>query len=196
MYVGIFRKTPLPVPGAFFFAAQECMQKPSPVQPCRLNIRTEEYIMKNLMLRILGRHIGADSDDDDRMEFVTESMASLRNGTIYVIYDEGGLSDLPEVRTTMRIDRSGSVRMKRSGKDGANSTVMEFEKGRRFHSLYHTPYGPLEMEVLTNRIVNDIDPDSLTGTLFIDYDIALRGLSETRTLLNMELYESKKQPLS
>lgn len=152
--------------------------------------------MKNLMLRILGRHVSADSSDDDRIEFVTESMASERNGTIYVIYEEGGMSDLPEVRTTVRIDRSGDVRMKRSGKDGRAGTIMEFSKGRRFSSLYHTPYGPLEMEVLTNRIVNDIDPESLTGTLFIDYEIALRGLTETRTLLNMELYEAKPSRLS
>lgn len=145
--------------------------------------------MKNLMLRILGRHIGADSSDDDRMEFVTECTAARQNGNIYIIYDEGSMSDLPDIRTTVRIDSSGGVRMKRAGKDGAANTIMEFEKGRRFSSLYHTPYGPLEMEVLTNRIVCEIDQDRLTGSLFIDYDIALRGLSETRTLLNMELYE-------
>lgn len=156
---------------------------------CRAIRHKVEHIMKNLMLRILGRHIGADSSDDDRMEFVTECTAARRNGNIYIIYDEGGMSDLPETRTTMRIDSGGGVRMKRAGKDGANNTVMEFEKGRRFSSLYHTPFGPLEMEVLTNRIVCEIDPDRLTGSLFIDYDIALRGLSETRTLLNMELYE-------
>lgn len=150
--------------------------------------------MKNLMLRILGRHVSADSTGDERMEFVTESMVSEKNGSIYVVYEEGGMSDLPEMRTTVRIGRDGGVRMKRFGKNGSSDTIMEFETGKRFSSLYQTPYGPLEMEVLTNRIVNDIDPESLTGTLFIDYDIALRGLSETRTLLNMELYETGSSP--
>ncbi len=147
--------------------------------------------MKDLMLRIFGRHISADSDDDDCMEFVTESKASEKDGIIYVIYDEGGISNLPEVRTTLRIDRSGGVRMRRAGKDGTAATIMEFAKGKRFNSLYQTPYGPLEMEILTNKIINDINPDSLTGTLIIDYDIALKGLSETRTVLNMELYETQ-----
>jgi hypothetical protein len=43
------------------------------------------------------------------------------------------------------------------------------------------------MEVLTNKIVNDLKPDEGKGNLFIDYEISLKGLSESRSLLNIEV---------
>ena len=67
---------------------------------------------------------------------------------------------------------------------------MEFHQGKRFNSLYETPYGAFKMEILTNNIVNDLEPEEITGNLFIDYEIALKGLSETRSLLNIEVTDS------
>ena len=146
--------------------------------------------MKNIMLRIVGRHIGRDSSDDDRIEFVTECRAYEKNGSVYVLYDENEALDTAGTRTSLRIGRQGEIRLKRFGTGSQAGNVMEFSKGKRFSSIYNTPYGPVEMEILTNRIVNEVDPDSLTGHLMIDYDIALRGLAESRTLLNVDLYES------
>ena len=66
---------------------------------------------------------------------------------------------------------------------------MDFQKGKRFNSIYDTPFGAFEMEVLTNKIINDIEPENCTGNLFIDYEISLKGLSESRSLLNIEVME-------
>ena len=49
------------------------------------------------------------------------------------------------------------------------------------------------MEILTNSVVNDLEPERITGNLFIDYEIALRGLSEMRSLLNIEVTESSRK---
>lgn len=149
----------------------------------------QDRFMKNIMLRIVGRHIGRDSSEDDRIEFVTECRAYEKNGSVYVLYDENEFSDMPGNRASLKIGRRGEIRLKRYGTEKQAGNVMEFSKGKRFSSIYNTPYGPVEMEILTNRIVNEVNPDSLTGHLMIDYDIALRGLAESRTLLDVELYE-------
>ena len=58
---------------------------------------------------------------------------------------------------------------------------------QRFNSLYETPFGAVPMEVLTYKIVNDLEPDEGKGKLFIDYEISLKGLAESRSMLDIEV---------
>ena len=145
--------------------------------------------MKDIMIRLTGRQMNADSTSSDQIEFITEAKAYQKGNATYITYEEGEMSGLEKVRTTLRIGQDGQIRMKRFGNHLMMDTVMEFQKGKRFNSLYQTPYGPLEMEVLTNRITNTIQPEHYTGTLSIDYDIALKGISEAHNQLNIELYD-------
>ena len=64
---------------------------------------------------------------------------------------------------------------------------MEFKKGKRVKGYYETPYGSIEMEVLTNDIINNINRETSKGSLNIDYHISLKGLSEGRSRLNIEI---------
>lgn len=153
--------------------------------------------MKDIMIKLTGRQIGNDIDDrDGQIEFITEGKAYRKDDATYVVYEEDESSGMEGVMTTLRIDSNGRIRMKRFGRDVMMDTVMEFEKGKRFNSLYQTPYGAVEMEVLTNKIVNRIEPDELTGSLYIDYDVALKGISEGRNMLNIELYDQPAAPTS
>ncbi len=145
--------------------------------------------MKNIMIRIIGRHSDTDGSSE-LVEFVTEGAIYDRNRSLYIIYEEGEMSGLPNVKTTVKISGDGSIIMKRNGTETDPGTRMHFNKGKRYEGLYNTPYGPFQMEILTNRIVDSIDREELTGSLLVDYDISLKGLSESRTQLYMELYES------
>ena len=146
--------------------------------------------MKDIMIRLTGRHLGADASGEDQIEFVTTGKAYQKGDATYVTYMEGEMSGLEKVRTMLRIGRDGEILMKRFGRERLMmDTVMEFQKGKRFSSLYPTPYGPLKMEILTNKIVNTIQPEDCTGSLYIDYDIALKGIAETRNMLSIELYD-------
>ena len=149
--------------------------------------------MKDIMLRIIGRQINAESEvTEDSVEFMTEGKVYKKGKTTYLVYEETEMSGMAGVTTSLRIDGEGGVRMKRFGNDVMMDTVMEFAPGKRFSSLYETPYGSFEMEVLTNQIINDLDPEKGTGNLFIDYDIALKGFTEVRSLLNIEITSSVK----
>ncbi len=147
--------------------------------------------MKDIMIRMIGTQINRnDEADEDAVEFITEGKAYKKGSTMYIMYEETDMSGLEGVKTTLRIDgEKGGVRMKRFGSDLTSGTVMDFQKGKRFNSIYDTPFGAFEMEVLTNKIINDIEPDNCTGNLFIDYEVALKGLSESRSLLNIEVTE-------
>lgn len=76
--------------------------------------------------------------------------------------------------------------MKRYGENIGLDTEIEFEKGKRFKGYYDTPFGSVEMEVLTNKVVNKIEKTG-KGSLNIDYHISLRGLSEGRSILDIQI---------
>ena len=145
--------------------------------------------MKDIMIKLTGHQLNADSTVSDQIEFITEAKVYQKGDATYITYEEGEMSGLENVRTTLRIGNDGDVRMKRFGRTLMMDTVMEFQKGKRFNSLYQTPFGPLKIEILTNRIVNTIRPDDCTGSLSIDYDIALKGISDAHNMLHIELYD-------
>ncbi len=149
--------------------------------------------MKDIMLRIVGRQIDRNDEvTEETIEFMTEGKAYKKGDATYLVYEESEMSGMAGVRTTLRIGGDGSIKMKRFGNGVMLDTVMEFHQGKRFNSLYETPYGAFEMEVLTNSVVNDLEPEEITGNLFIDYEIALKGLSESRSLLNIEVTDSSR----
>ena len=74
---------------------------------------------------------------------------------------------------------------RRVGKSVGIDTEIEFEQGKRYNGYYGTPYGAVELEVLTNRLENGIRPDG-TGSLDIDYSVSLKGLTEGRNRLNIQ----------
>ena len=66
---------------------------------------------------------------------------------------------------------------------------MEFESGKRFTSTYETPYGEMDMEILTDRVENNIDENG-TGNVEVDYHVSLEGELEGRNELRIEVTES------
>jgi len=144
--------------------------------------------MKDIMLRIIGNQIhGLDNKagDGDGMEFITEGRFVRKGDALYLIYEESELSGALGYTTSLKVV-GGKVRMKRYGEEGGIQTAIEFEKGGKFTGWYETPLGTIEMEVLTNNIDNKLDPDG-SGTLGIDCSISLKGLTESRNLLQFEI---------
>jgi len=145
--------------------------------------------MRDIMLKITGKTVTQKDNKEnheDTMEFTTEGKFFRRGTTTYLSYLESELSGMEGCMTSLIISK-GKVKMKRSGKDLGVATVIEFEKGKRFEGLYDTPFGSVGMEVLTNSI-SSFDPgEDGKGKLSIDYDVSLRGLSESRNKLDIEI---------
>jgi uncharacterized beta-barrel protein YwiB (DUF1934 family) len=81
------------------------------------------------------------------------------------------------------------VRMKRIGKDiDSYGTELVFEKGKRFVSRYRTPYGDIDMEVLTKDIRKDLTEDGF-GKITLNYDVSLHGMAEGRNEIDIEILQ-------
>jgi uncharacterized beta-barrel protein YwiB (DUF1934 family) len=137
------------------------------------------------MLKIIGSQITRD-EGDERMEFITEGKYAEEDGAVLLLYNESELSGIEGCTTSLRIT-DDKIKMERSGSLIGVDTAIEFEQGRRFKGYYDTPFGSIEMEVLTNFIVNNIERKNASGYLDIDYNISLKGLAESRSRLKIEI---------
>jgi uncharacterized beta-barrel protein YwiB (DUF1934 family) len=143
--------------------------------------------MKDIILKIIGNQISADTLEagEDGMEFFTEGRFYTKGDSVYLVYDESEFSGMEGCTTSLKIT-GDKIRMKRYGEDVGAGTAIEFEKGKRFNGYYDTPFGSVAMEVLTNEVNNRIK-ESGEGSLDIDYHVSLKGLTENRSQLKIEI---------
>ena len=144
--------------------------------------------MKDIMLKIVGKQLYGLYEEEQHLEFVTEGKYFRVGDSVYLTYDESELSGMEGCTTSLEI-KGDKILMKRYGDKLPFDTEIMFEKGKRFTGYYDTPFGAIEMEVLTNDIKNNIKLDEGVGSVNIDYNISLRGLSEGRSLLDIEILE-------
>ncbi|MDO4546174.1 MAG: DUF1934 domain-containing protein [Bacillota bacterium] len=140
--------------------------------------------MREIIVKIKGHQMSPEAGEET-MEFITEAKLYERGEAIYLIYEESELSGVPGCKTRLKL-KGNEVQMKRFGQGAGPGNEIHFEKGKRYTGLYETPYGAIEMEVLTNKIENTLSAEG-DGQLDIDYSISLKGLAEGRNRLNITL---------
>ena len=150
--------------------------------------------MKDIMLKIIGNQIDSSIsaqgiettiDESDAVELVTEGRFYKKGDSLYLIYDESEFSGMEGCTTSLKVT-GDKIRMKRYGDNLIADMAIEFEKGKRFNGYYETPFGTIEMEVLTNEINNQLKEEGI-GMLDIDYFVSLKGLAESRSKLSIEI---------
>lgn len=139
--------------------------------------------MKKITMKITGSQ-ASEGQPDDQMEFITEGELYEKGESLYLMYEESEISGMPGCKTRLKVSQD-SVKMKRIG-TGVGDTEMMFENGKRYSSIYNTPYGPIEMEILTNKLENNLTAEG-TGDVLIDYNMNLKGLVESHNQLKIEL---------
>ena len=138
--------------------------------------------MKDVTIKIIGKHIH-DGMDEEQMELITEAQLYERNGVLYLIYDESEVTGMEGVKTRLRL-APDSLKLSRSN-DSGTGNEMRFEKGKRFENRYHTPVGPVDIEILTNEFENSMTADGI-GKVSVEYSVSLKGLTEGRSKLDIE----------
>ena len=124
--------------------------------------------MKDITLKIVGTQ-NFDDIEEEQMEFVTDGRFYARGGRAYIIYDESEVSG-----------------MKRTGLAGFG-TELYFEKGKRFSSIYNTPYGPMGIEVLTDDVKNELDLEEGRGSVAVQYQVSLEGIAEGKNRITIDI---------
>ena len=140
--------------------------------------------MRDITLKIVGKQC-FDDVEEDQMEFITDGKIYFRNGSIYMVYDESEVSGMTGCKTTLKVT-DHSVKMRRTGSPEFG-TELYFEEGQRFCSVYNTPFGPMELEVVTKKLDDRIDRENLSGSIDIRYDISLLGMAEGSNRLTIDV---------
>lgn len=140
--------------------------------------------MRDITLKIIGKQC-YDGKEEEQMEFITDGQLYVRDDSVYMIYDESEVSGMTGCKTTLKV-KGDSVKMRRIGEIGFN-TELYFEKGKRFSSTYDTPYGPMDIEVLTSRVENNLNMEELKGNIDIEYNVSLEGMAEGKNRLTIDI---------
>ena len=121
--------------------------------------------------------------EPERTQIKTLGNFAVNGNVVEVSFDETALTGMEGSRTTVSFDKRTPeiVSMLRTG---SVSTALVFEKGKRHHCVYNTPYMTFEVCVHTLDIQNDI-LDS--GTVNIDYIVERRGARAERTKFSMRV---------
>ena len=140
--------------------------------------------MKEVTLKITGKQ-EYEGVEEDQMEFVTDGRLYVRGGSAYIIYDETQVLGMEGCKTTIKLD-GRSVRMRRTGELGLQAELY-FEKGKRFSSIYETPYGPMGIEVLTDYVKNSFDAEKGQGSVDVQYQVSMEGVAEGRNRITIKV---------
>ncbi|MBQ9113041.1 MAG: DUF1934 domain-containing protein [Clostridia bacterium] len=123
--------------------------------------------------------------EPEKMEIKSLGKFKIDGGRAEVSYEESEATGMEGSVTAISFDMTqpGIVTMIRTG---LVSTALVFEKGKRHHCVYNTPYMPFELCVKTFEVKNRI-PDG--GILELDYIIEIRGAKAERTKFMMKIMD-------
>lgn len=160
----------------------------------KMKIRSSRYDVEESLFSILASEGEEDelslgeqeiSSEEEIIEISTEGAMNITEKRIELEYMETELSGMEGSRTLIAFetDKCGLVTMTR---EGAVSTSLVFENGKRHHCVYQTPYMPFEICVRTIKVENEI---LKSGTLRLDYIIEIRGARAERTKFELKIVE-------
>ena len=107
------------------------------------------------------------SDEADKMEFVTDGAFYLKNGSYYILYDEKEEMGMADCAVTIKVSES-EVNISRKGEF---SSKMLYKTGEASEFLYNTPYGRFPVILTTQEINNNLNV--MGGRIEILYGITI-----------------------
>ncbi len=137
--------------------------------------------MREVKIKIIGKQIDY-SGEEDTIELVTEGKFYKKSRAYYLVYDESEISGMEGFTTTLKIEQN-KVIMKRFGPSNSN---LIFEKGIKHKSDYHTAYGDMDIEVLTNKIDININ-DTGKGSINLEYKLNISSTVQSNNKLSISV---------
>ncbi len=133
-------------------------------------------------LRVINRQTQT-GEEPQELELITEARYAYKNGHHYLIYDESVLSGVDAARTSLKIGPEQVV-IRRYGNQ---ASLLQFEVGKRFITQYPTPYGPLKLELTTQKLTAEI-AEGPRGTVSIKYTLMMQSSIESRNEIAIEIF--------
>jgi uncharacterized beta-barrel protein YwiB (DUF1934 family) len=141
------------------------------------------------MIDIVITIIGTQRDgtgEESRIELITAGRGYEKNGVRYIVYKDSEISGLEGVTTMLKVYDQHIVLVRTGNVDHKQ----EFRLGEKSYSMYHTPYGTMQMGILTKSL--KIDLASEIGVLEISYELEMNGQWQSANTLSISIREEIK----
>ena len=139
---------------------------------------------KDFIISITGRQMDEHGRPTEAVEFVTSGSYLLKDGAYVISYNESELTGLDGTTTTLSVD-GGRVTIVRNG---AISSQMVFEKGRRHISCYDTDLGALTVSVNADSIRTRLDDSG--GEIEVGYELEIDNAVAGYNIIHVNISES------
>jgi len=137
--------------------------------------------MQLIHIRVRNRQT-LEGEEPEELTLMTEARWWLKDGCHYLMYDEGELTGMEPGKTLVTIKR-GSVSIRRMSEHGS---LLEFQEGQIYDTLYGTPYGPLRIRVETHHLNVDLT-EMPTGRIEIGYRLDMEDEAMSENDLMIEI---------
>jgi Uncharacterized protein conserved in bacteria len=121
------------------------------------------------------------SEKEDTIEVLTPGEYYKKDDYYYAEYDETEISGMEGTTTMLEIYPEKIFLIR----EGTTSAKMEFEKNRKYITLYNTPYGSLELLIQTKDLKVDIGENG--GEILINYNMSVGGQVAQKTELKINI---------
>ena len=138
--------------------------------PVMLSIRGEQYF---------------DDVDPDATELMTEGTLTLREGNLYLAFQESELTGMEGTTTTFAVEGPRVTLMR----TGSVNSQMVFEEGKQHTSLYETPFGELTVDIQTSKLIHNLSERG--GLMEIKYSIAVEHTVTGRNCFKIRVRPKK-----
>lgn len=150
--------------------------------------------MQEVIVTVVGTQRRLDGEEDV-IELIAKGHRRQNNGVTYITYKEE-VSGLDGAITLLKLysDHVSLVRM------GAYEQKQEFYPGHKTYSLYSTPYGSMELGVLTRELsLENTQGENLISDqfLWLAYELDIDGEWQSSNTLKISVQEAnqEKSPL-
>ena len=126
-----------------------------------------------------------DGQPEDTMRLITTGELIEQPDETIIRYEESIDESEPPQKIEMRI-KNATITMSRQGSIDAN---MVFQKGQRYESQYHTPYGDLDMALYCTKATYTRDAEG--GEISLQYQLDLSG--QYAAVHDMKLHFMRKK---
>lgn len=123
------------------------------------------------------------NQEPEVINFVTEGTYSHKDGRYCITYAESPVTGLDGTTTTLEV-APDSVTLVRFG---SVSSLMVFEKGRKYTTEYNTEYGTIEIGVTARKL--NIDMNEHGGYFNVEYVLVVNNQVASFTTLNVKVQQ-------
>lgn len=147
---------------------------------------------KDVLVSISGKHMGltvqpeemlnVPEEEAELIEIVMPANYYLRGGKHYILYDEVVEGMQGTIKNRIKISGEDCVEIVKSG---ISNSHMIFEKNKKNHSYYQTPYGQMLVSVNTRDMQVRVEEDKIDVLVDYELDVNHEPLADCRIKMNI-----------